>query len=100
MTNTDPYYIMDSYLMGMVGESLRMAVVMAKAGYPHLSARMEFIEKEYREKLEGFKGTQNKPKTENGLFDIKSKCFRDKTKECGLCHECDIDVSNPGLSNY
>lgn len=27
-------------------------------------------------------------------------CFRDKARKCNLCHECDIDVSNPELSNY
>lgn len=25
----------------------------------------------------------------------KSMCVKDKTKQCNLCHECDIDVLNP-----
>lgn len=25
----------------------------------------------------------------------KNVCFKDKTKVCNLCHECDVDVLNP-----
>ena len=25
----------------------------------------------------------------------KNMCFRDKTKVCNLCHECDVNVMNP-----
>lgn len=61
--NSDPYYIMDSHLEGYVHHALIMAITMAKASYPHLVSEMEMIESMYREKLEGFTGTQNKPVT-------------------------------------
>lgn len=25
----------------------------------------------------------------------KQMCLRDRSKVCNLCHECDIDISNP-----
>lgn len=28
-------------------------------------------------------------------YPIKKMCLRDKTKECNLCHECDVYVLNP-----
>lgn len=63
ITNSNPYYIMDSHLEGKVHHALIMAITMAKASYPHLVGEMEMIESLYREKLEGFTGTQNKPVT-------------------------------------
>lgn len=29
----------------------------------------------------------------------KRVCLRDRTKVCNLCHECDIDISNPYHNN-
>lgn len=54
---------MDSHLEGKVHHALIMAITMAKASYPHLVGEMEMIESLYREKLEGFTGSQNKPVT-------------------------------------
>lgn len=29
----------------------------------------------------------------------KKMCLRDKSKVCNMCHECDIDISNPYHNN-
>lgn len=32
---------------------------------------------------------------EKNKANSKAMCLRDKTKECNLCHECDVNVLNP-----
>lgn len=32
---------------------------------------------------------------EKNKANSKAMCLRDKTKECNLCHECDVHVLNP-----
>lgn len=32
---------------------------------------------------------------EKNKANSKAMCLRDKTKECNLCHECDVSVLNP-----
>jgi hypothetical protein len=69
---------------------------------------METKEEEIKNLIDfEMKATLNVPETVKRSFEAgvkwaeknkeksKVRCFRDSTKTCNLCHECDVNVLNP-----
>lgn len=55
------YYIMPADVEYRICEALKLAIAMAKASYPHLVGELECAQTRYRDTLEVFKGSHNKP---------------------------------------
>ena len=67
ITNNNLYHIIPADVQPRISEALNLAILMAKEHYPHLVESLEFTQKRYRESLEDFRGTQNKPKTKKSF---------------------------------
>ena len=62
-TDHNLYHIIPGTVQPRISEAISLAIEMAKEHYPHLVDGLEFTQKAYRDSLESFRGSHNKPRT-------------------------------------